>query len=105
MTKEDQKLNKMFHSLSLKYNMPVKDIKELVNSPYEFTEEKLKTIDINKINSTEDEENVDTNFIYKYIGKLHTNFKLINRRRKQSEAFRKINKAKWENKKISQKNN
>lgn len=99
MSKEVQQkhLDKLYHRLSLKYNLSKKQIQEIVESPYLFTKETLADIDVNDIQSEEDADNIKTNFIYKYIGKLHTNFKLINRRRKQSEAFKKINKKKWEN--------
>lgn len=98
MTLQEKKLNKLYHKLSLKYNISKQDIKDVVESPYAFTKDKLKEINVNEIKNEDDAINTKTNFIYKYIGKLHTNFKLINRRRKQSEAFQKINEKKWEKK-------
>lgn len=95
---QQKKLDALYHRISLKYNIPKEDIKNIVESPYLFTKEQLSKIDINEIQSEEDAESTKTNFIYKYIGKLHTNFKLINRRRKQSEAFKEINRKKWEKK-------
>jgi hypothetical protein len=94
---QDKALDKLYHKLSLKYNMSKQEIQDIVESPYAFTKERLNEIDVNEIQCEEDADNIKTNFIYKYIGKLHTNYKLINRRRKQSEAFKKINKKKWEN--------
>jgi hypothetical protein len=98
MSKKSEKVenDKLYHKLSLKYNLNKETIKNIVESPYEFTKEKLKDIDIHSIQSEDEAELTKTNFIYKYIGKFHTNFKLINRRRKQSEAFKQINKKKWE---------
>lgn len=90
-------LEKLYHRLSLKYNLPKTEIKEIIGSPYLFTKETLADIDVNTIQSEDDADITKTNFIYKYIGKLYTSFKLIDRRRKQSEAFKKINKKKWEN--------
>lgn len=96
--RQEKKINELYHRLSLKYGLSKEEIKQIVESPYEFTKETLKDIDVNKIQSEEDADNTKTNFIYKYWGKLYTNFKLINRRRKQSEAFKQINKKKWQKK-------
>jgi CTP synthase (UTP-ammonia lyase) len=94
--KDKKQIDALYHRLSLKYNISKEDIKNIVESPYLFTKEKLKEIDVEEIQSEEDADITKTNFMYKYIGKLHTNFNLINRRKKQSEAFKKINKKKWE---------
>jgi murein L,D-transpeptidase YafK len=95
---QKKKIDDLYHRLSLKYNLSKEEIRQIVESPFEFTQDTLKTIDVNTIQNEEDAANTKTNFIYKYWGKLYTNYKLINRRRKQSEAFKKINKKKWEKK-------
>lgn len=95
---QDKKLDALYHKLSLRFNINKEEIRNIVESPYLFTKEKLKEINVDEIQSETDAELAKTNFMYKYLGKLHTNFKLINQRRKQSEAFKKINKKKWEKK-------
>lgn len=39
---QEKKLKKLYHSIALKYNMTDDELKELVNSPYEFSREKLE---------------------------------------------------------------
>lgn len=85
-------LKKILKSLSLKYNMPVAEIEELVNSPYLFTHEKLKEIDIDSVNSEDEANLLKTNFNYMALGKLYLSWPSLKLRKKRIENASKINK-------------
>lgn len=91
-----KKIDKLYHRIGLKYNLNKDQIRKIVESPYKFTKEKTDELDLKEIESEEDFDKLKTNFIYKYIGKLHTSYNAIKGRRKQSETFKQINKKKWE---------
>lgn len=71
------KVDKLIHSLGLKYNLPDDIIKKLVESPFEFTKETCNNIDFSKIKSEEDFENLKKVFMYKGFGKILINKKSL----------------------------
>jgi hypothetical protein len=91
----DRKLFALYHKIGLKYNLTDSEIKELAESPYEFTKEKLDQIDLDTIETEEDFNNVKTNFIYKFLGKIYTSFALIKAKKTKSETYKEINKRRW----------
>ncbi len=96
MNKADQeKIDKLYHRIGLKYNLNKEQIKKIVESPYKFAKEKTDELNLKDIQSEEEFDKLKTNFIFKYLGKLHTSYQSIEGRRKQSETFKQINKEKW----------
>lgn len=96
MSKLDKiKVDALIHSLGLKHNMRDEDMRELVNSPYLFTYEKLKELNIDDVKTEEDLAELKTSFLYKSFGKVFVSFPLINRRNKQRENIINLNKRKW----------
>lgn len=96
MSKIDKiKVDALIHSLGLKYNLRDEDMKELVNSPFLFTYEQLKELDVSEVKTEEDLEKLKTSFLYKSFGKVFVSFPLINRRNKQRDNIIKLNKKKW----------
>ena len=96
MSKIDKiKVDALIHSIGLKYNMQDADIKALVESPYLFTHETLKTLDVSEVKTEEELGELKTNFLYKSFGKIFVSFPLINRRNKQRENLINLNKQKW----------
>jgi hypothetical protein len=77
---DKQKLKKLMHELSLKYNLSANEIKEIVESPYEFAASKLKTINWDEIDNEEKLGELKTNFNFKSLGKLHAHWPLLNRK-------------------------
>lgn len=61
-----KKINILYRKLSTKYNIPIKEIENIVRSQYKFTIEKVKQIDKNNIT-----DDTKTNFSYKYLGKFY----------------------------------
>lgn len=94
---DKQKLAALIHKIGLKYNLPDEVIKELVNSPYLFTYGKVKELDLSKVASEEELEEIKTNFYYKGLGRLHVPFNRVSRRNKQRESATNINKKRWKN--------
>ncbi len=82
-----RKLKPVFSKLSNKYDLTEKEIAEIVASPYLFTKE---TIDELKLDNVSEEEFKDlkTNFMYKYIGKLHTNYKIVHYGKKKIDILK-----------------
>ncbi len=76
---DNKKINKLYHKLGLKYNLEDHVIKEIVESQYGFITEVMKNINVKEINTEEELEDVKTNFLIRHIGRLYTNFKIINR--------------------------
>jgi hypothetical protein len=92
----DKKLEALYHRIGLVNNLSGAEVKKIIESPYEFAKEKINELDLKEVKEETEFELLKTNFLFKYLGKLHTNFKTIAGRRKQSEAFKQINKEKWE---------
>jgi hypothetical protein len=92
----EKKLNMLYHRIGLLHNLSKEEVRKIVESPYAFAKEKINDLDVKGIASEEEFNNTKTNFIFKYLGKLHTNYKTIKGRKKQSDTFIQINKDKWE---------
>lgn len=81
MDKKDRiKYNKLLHRLGLKYKLTDKQIKELVESPYEFAQQKIKEIDLEGERTIEEVNNMKTNFNFLAFGKLYFSPKLVYRK-------------------------
>lgn len=88
MSKKDQiKINRLIHSIGLKYNLTDDEIRKIVQSPFEFTEQKLKELNEKINNAAELEELKDLKrvFLFKSLCKLyiceHRMESLLNRRK------------------------
>ena len=57
MNKLDKaKVDKLIHTLGLKYNLTDKEIKEITSSPYQFTQKTIKKLDFSEIKEEEDKK-------------------------------------------------
>jgi hypothetical protein len=66
------KVKNLIHSIGLKYNLRDIEVLEIIESQFRFAQEEIKNLDFKK-------EDIKTNFIYKYIGKLYIDTKTINK--------------------------
>ncbi len=98
MNKNKEKIDKLYHKLGLKHNIPKEELIKLIESPYEFTKQEIDKLNLKEIKTQEEFDKIKTNFIYKYLGKLHTSFNVIDVRRKRKENYKNINKKRWEKK-------
>lgn len=92
---DEDKVNKLIHSMALKYNMSDKDMKNLVSSPYEFTKLKMKELKLEDITTKEELENTKTNFLYKSFFRLVVDWVTVNGKLKAKENINKVNINKW----------
>jgi hypothetical protein len=67
------KVDKLIHKLGLDYNLPDDRIREIVESQFKFTAEKIKEIDFDTLEKDEDIENIKGTFLYRTFGKLYIN--------------------------------
>tara|TARA_R110002124_G_scaffold281430_1_gene455726 strand:- start:87389 stop:87688 length:300 start_codon:yes stop_codon:yes gene_type:complete len=96
MNKLDKaKVDKLIHTLGLKYNLTDKEIKEITSSPYQFTQKTIKKLDFSEIKEEEEFNSLKTNFIYKCLGTLYPTFNLIRRQLTQKNIFKEINNKRW----------
>lgn len=82
------KIDKLIHAIGLKYGLPDDKVREMVESQFEFTAEKIKEIDFNTLKTSEDFENLKSTFLYKSFGKLYLNEQSSNNYLKKKENGR-----------------
>lgn len=68
--------NIIINKLSLKYGISKKEIKQLVESQFEFTSYKIKNVPIKEL-SIEELDKLKTTFRYMELGALHINKKKL----------------------------
>lgn len=95
MDKADRiKVKAIMAVLAKKYKLPIDTIEEIVNSPYLFTYEKLKNLNLEEVNSEEETNELKTNFNYKGLGKLYLNYPSLAAKRIRINSVSKINNKK-----------
>lgn len=78
MNKIDKiKVNNLIHSLGLKYNLKDEEIKQLVESQFEFAKIKMKELDLRHTETQEEFDKLKTNFMFRSFFKLVTNFGIV----------------------------
>lgn len=93
---DEDKIKMLIHKIGLKYNLQDNVINKIINSPYQFTRETIKSLELDNIESEEDFEKLKVNFIYLYLGKLYTNYDKLVKRNKIKEGLIKYNKKRNE---------
>ena len=70
MNKSDEKkVNDLIHSIGLKNNLRDSEVREIVESQFRFTQETIRGLKLTEENIND----VKTNFIFKYLGKIFIN--------------------------------
>lgn len=93
---DEDKVKMLIHKIGLKHNLQDSVINKIINSPYQFTRETIKSLELDNIKSEEDFEKLKVNFIYLYLGKLYTNYDKLVKREKMKEGLIKYNKKRNE---------
>lgn len=93
---DEDKVKILIHKIGLKHNLQDSVINKIINSPYQFTRETIKSLELDNIKSEEDFEKLKVNFIYLYLGKLYTNYDKLVKRNKIKEGLIKYNKKRNE---------
>jgi hypothetical protein len=94
---DDTAIKLLIHRVGLKHHLVDSIINKVVNSPYKFTKETIAALDIDKVKSKEDFNDLKTNFLYKYIGKLHSSHAAICNHRSRSKKLIEYHKLNKEN--------
>lgn len=77
--------NLIINRLSIKYRIPNKVVKKLVESQFEFISNKIKDLDFSNLENEEDLNVLKTTFNVKYLFNMYPKYKVIehiNKRRK-----------------------
>lgn len=72
----NKKLKPLEKQLAEEYGINMEQLREIVDSPADFTKQTIDALNLKEVTEEEFAE-LKTNFIYKYLGKLHTNFNII----------------------------
>ena len=67
----------LLHKLSLKYRIPVKQLKEIVYSQFEFIQNKTKELDFSNVQTKEQFDEIKKNFNVKYLFNLSASYKSL----------------------------
>lgn len=70
---DEKKIKALIHKLGLKYKLSDEVIKNIVESPYEFSANIIKDLDLDSLSNETELEDVKTNFIYTGFAKLYIN--------------------------------
>jgi hypothetical protein len=98
MTKADEiKIKQLIHKLGLKYKLSDEVIKNIIDSPYEFTYEKLREVVLDGVTTEEELDKLKTNFNYKGLGKLYVDYPSLLKREKQKNFINILNKKNGRN--------
>lgn len=81
----------LYHKVGLNNNLRDIEVANIIESQYAFVKETIDDLALKDI--TEEEfDKLKTNFIFKYLGKLHTNYNIIKKSKIISETYKKIHK-------------
>lgn len=94
---DDTAIKLLIHRVGLKHHLVDSIVTKVVNSPYKFTRETIAALDIDSVESKEDFDNLKTNFLYKYIGKLYSSHTAICNHRSRSKKLIEYHKLNKEN--------
>lgn len=72
----NKKINRIYRKLANKYKLSEEDIIDITNSPYKFSKDIMDSFNLKNI-TEEDFNKLETNFIYKYLGKLYTKYNIV----------------------------
>jgi hypothetical protein len=92
------KIKNLTHSLALKYNLSDNVVKDIIESPYAFTANKLSEInnDLNSAVTEEEIEKLKTTFLYKSFFKIYISKAKLLTRNKRRKNINEVNKNRWE---------
>lgn len=94
-----KEVDKLIHSLALKNNMRDEDLKNLVNSQFEFANIKIKELNrLENIETEEDLENTKTNFIFTSFFRLFVPYYRIRARNNRRDNINEKINNKWKKK-------
>ncbi len=72
----NRKLRPVVNKIIKENNITEDQFNEIINSPYCFTKDTIDAIDLSEV-TEEDFNKLETNFIYKFIGKFYTDYRSV----------------------------
>jgi hypothetical protein len=84
----------ILRKLSLKYKKPVNEIKNIVESQFEFSKQKIEKIDFTNVSTEEEFNKLKTNFNFKYLFNFSASFIKLQKVNKIKELRQKENEIK-----------
>lgn len=74
---DSKKYDILINRLAMKYRKPSNAIRKMVESQFEFIQHQSKLIDLSKVESKEDLNEIKTNFNLKYLFSLVVSYKSL----------------------------
>lgn len=72
-------IDALYHTIALNNGLTDIEVKKIIESPYDFAYKTISELPIKEVESEEDLNKLKTNFIFKYIGKIYTDWGLVNK--------------------------
>lgn len=85
----NDKVKALIHKLGLKYHIGDSLTTKIINSQYRFTREKIASLELENIETEEQFNELKTNFIFQYIGKIYANYARLNQHNEHREFIKK----------------
>ena len=96
------KLNKviiknLIHSLALNHNLSDEVVKNIIESPFLFTTNKLSEIndELNSVTTQEELDELKTTFLYKSFFRIYISKEKLLKRNKQRKFINEVNTNRW----------
>ena len=83
---DKKKVDLLIHNLAEKYGLPRELIKQIVESPYEFSAEVIQELDMDGL-TEEQVNNLKTNFIYTGFAKLYLSPGAVKKKFRRKNKF------------------
>ncbi|HEX8586073.1 MAG TPA: hypothetical protein VF680_16890 [Allosphingosinicella sp.] len=88
---DEMKVKRIIHTVGLNNNLTDEQVREIVESQSRLAYDIIKDIDFDNVTSEEIDE-MKTNFYFKYIGKIYANSDNLEKLRRKQEYLNKLNK-------------
>lgn len=90
--RRNPKLKSVIHNIIKDNEITDEQFDEITESPYKFTKEIIEKLSLQTVNE-EEFNKLETNFMYKFIGKLFTDYRMVKVTQNRVSTF--LNKNKW----------
>lgn len=94
---KDKVIQRILNEAEEKFGLTQSQLEDICDSWPTFIRSKIVELDFDDIQTDEEFEELKTNFNLPYIGKLHTNFKNLEYKRKQAKIRREVYERKKQN--------
>lgn len=89
MTNKD--IERLYHKIGLDLRLKDSVVKEIIESQYKFAKETINNLEIPDNVTEEEFDKLKTNFTFKYLIKLYTNYRVVSNYQKRKQNGRNKN--------------